>query len=442
MCKLFTRRKVSEQKEVHCSVHQGNEMKENFGVDLISNLPCTIIENILGYLPLRDIVRTSILSREWTYKWLTCPELVFDFWFDQMFLKGHKLEPLIYDILRHHQGPLLKFVVQVPDLKTCPEINEWIHLLPNTTLQDFTLHVSGGENHKLSPHLCTFQHLRNLRLYNCAFDPPPGFKGFSKLVNLDFQNVGLMPDKFLEFIASSPKIERLRLINCTTFDCLELTCPKLKFLEFHGLFRSVSFKNCPVLTDVRLTFSSLDFKNANGFSFDLVKCLSCLPALEELQLQAYALEDLVEYGAPNKLPIALKTLKNLHLTDMYLEKPVETSCAICFIRRCPNLQGLKITAFTFEVVDSVADFLRSQKTSDSLTQLKAVKMQLFCGIESEMEFVKYLLASATALEEMTITPHAGSISDGGESILNELKQYPRASPRAEIISSDSKKVGS
>lgn len=84
----------------------------------------------------------------------------------------------------------------------------------------------------------------------------------------------------------------------------------------------------------------------------------------------------------------------------------------------------------------MADFLRSQTSSESLAHLKTVKMQLFSGIEAEMEFVKYLLASATTLEEMAITPHAGSITDGGESILNELKQYPRASPSAEIFSSE------
>lgn len=66
-----------------------------------------------------------------------------------------------------------------------------------------------------------------------------------------------------------------------------------------------------------------------------------------------------------------------------------------------------------------------------MTHLKTVNMQLFSGIEPEMEFVKYLLlASATTLEEMAIAPHTGSITDGGESILNELKQYPRASPGA------------
>ncbi|KAK6158592.1 hypothetical protein DH2020_005906 [Rehmannia glutinosa] len=404
--------------------------------DFITNLPNNIIDNILGCLPLRDVVRTSILSREWRYKWTSCPDIVFDFWFDQMFLGGHKLEPLIYQILKQHKGPLLKFALQVPDLKSNPDIDQWVRLLPNNTLQDLTLHVSRGETHNLTSHLFTFKHLRNLKLYNCVFDPIPGFKGFNKLVNLELQRVALVPETFGKFIASCPAIERLKLIHCTSFDCLEINGPKLKYFEFHGVFRSVLFENCPVLRDVKLTFSSMEFKSGNRFSLDLVKALSCLPALEDLRLQAYALEDLVEHGAPEKLPVSLNMLKTLHLSDMYFEKIEETSCAICFIRSCPNLQRLKITAFTFDVVDSVADFLRSQRSSESLTQLKTVKMQLFSGIEAEMEFVKYLLASATALEEMTITPHAGSVTDGGESILNELKQYPRASPSAEIFSSD------
>ncbi|KAK6158601.1 hypothetical protein DH2020_005915 [Rehmannia glutinosa] len=280
--------------------------------DFITNLPNNIIDNILGCLPLRDVVRTSILSREWRYKWTSCPDIVFDFWFDQMFLGGHKLEPLIYQILKLHKGPLLKFALQVPDLKSNPDIDQWVRLLPNNTLQDLTLHVSRGETHNLTSHLFTFQHFRNLKLYNCVFDPIPGFKGFNKLVNLELQRVAL-----------------------------------------------------------------------------------CARNLRE---------DLVEHGAPEKLPVSLNMLKTLHLSDMYFEKIEETSCAICFIRSCPNLQRLKITAFTFDVVDSVADFLRSQRSSESLTQLKTVKMQLFSGIEAEMEFVKYLLASATALEEMTITP--------------------------------------
>ncbi|KAL8521514.1 hypothetical protein ACS0TY_011868 [Phlomoides rotata] len=312
-------------------------------VDSITNLPSNIIDTILGCLPLRDVVRTSILSREWRHKWVSCPDIVFDFWFDEMFLGGHKLEPLIYQILKLHRGPLLKFILQVPDLKSNPDIDQWIRLLPSSTLQELTLHVSRGDTHKLTSHLLEFQHLRNLKLYNCMFDPLPGFKGFNKLVNLELQRVALAPETFAKLIASCPAVERLRLIHCTNFDCLEITGPKLKYFEFNGVFRSVSFKNCPVLSDVKLTFSSMEFKRGNRFSLDLVKSLSCLPALEELHLQAYALEDLVEHGAPDKLPVSLNMLKTLHLSDMYFEKIQESSCAICFIRSCPNLQRLKIT---------------------------------------------------------------------------------------------------
>lgn len=266
--------------------------------DFLTNLPNNIIENILGCLPLRDVVRTSILSREWRYKWASCPDIVFDFWFDQMFLGGHKLEPLIYQILKLHKGPLLKFVLQVPDLKSNPDIDQWVRLLPNNTLQELTLHVSRGEAHRLSSHLLSFQHLRNLKLYNCVFDPVPGFKGFSKLVNLELQSVLLVPESFGSFIASCPAVERLRLIHCTSFDRLELIAPKLKFFDFNGVFKSVSFKSCPVLKDIKLIFSSMEFRRGNRFSLDLVKSLSCLPALEDLQLQAYALEvrNLLRHG--------------------------------------------------------------------------------------------------------------------------------------------------
>lgn len=98
-----------------------------------------------------------------------------------------QLRTLVYQILRLHKGASLGFVLQVPNLKSSPDINEWIRLLPNDVLQDLTLHVSRGNVHKLTPRLFTFQNTQSLKLYNCSFDPPIGFRGFGKLVNLDPQ---------------------------------------------------------------------------------------------------------------------------------------------------------------------------------------------------------------------------------------------------------------
>ncbi|KAG9440684.1 hypothetical protein H6P81_020849 [Aristolochia fimbriata] len=48
------------------------------GHDLLSNLPGPLIEEILNWLPLRDAVRTSILSRAWRHHWKTIRRLDFD----------------------------------------------------------------------------------------------------------------------------------------------------------------------------------------------------------------------------------------------------------------------------------------------------------------------------------------------------------------------------
>ncbi|KAK1428454.1 hypothetical protein QVD17_17289 [Tagetes erecta] len=45
--------------------------------DMISNLPQSIIEIILCLLPTKEAARTSILSREWMYRWTTIPKLAF-----------------------------------------------------------------------------------------------------------------------------------------------------------------------------------------------------------------------------------------------------------------------------------------------------------------------------------------------------------------------------
>lgn len=52
--------------------------KRNKTTDRISNLPENATQKILECLPLRDAVRTSILSRHWRNKWTSIPQLLLD----------------------------------------------------------------------------------------------------------------------------------------------------------------------------------------------------------------------------------------------------------------------------------------------------------------------------------------------------------------------------
>ncbi|XP_057444871.1 F-box/FBD/LRR-repeat protein At3g14710-like [Lotus japonicus] len=52
--------------------------KHNKGQDMISNLPDFIIGHILSFLPTKDAVRTSVLSKSWTYRWTFITDLHFE----------------------------------------------------------------------------------------------------------------------------------------------------------------------------------------------------------------------------------------------------------------------------------------------------------------------------------------------------------------------------
>ncbi|XP_071704846.1 F-box/FBD/LRR-repeat protein At1g13570-like [Rutidosis leptorrhynchoides] len=47
-------------------------------LDIISGLPQNILETILCLVPIRDAVRSSILSKKWRYNWNKIPKLVFN----------------------------------------------------------------------------------------------------------------------------------------------------------------------------------------------------------------------------------------------------------------------------------------------------------------------------------------------------------------------------
>lgn len=81
-------------------------------------------------------------------------------------------------------------------------------------------------------------------------------------------------------------------------------------------------------------------------------------------------------------------------------------------------------------VEAVIEFIRAQETPDCcLNHLTRVEIALFSGVEPQIEFVRYLLASAAALGEMVITPAFSALFDDVR-LMNRLEQFPRASPSA------------
>lgn len=71
--------------------------------DTISNLPCNVLDEILGSLSLKDAVKTSILSKDWRYKWLTRAELYFSDEFFMTFDDNQEAKTIIHQVLQLHR---------------------------------------------------------------------------------------------------------------------------------------------------------------------------------------------------------------------------------------------------------------------------------------------------------------------------------------------------
>lgn len=87
-------------------------------------MPEDIQVAILGFLPLRDAVRTSILSRNWRYSWTMIRHLIFDEKFFESIKekldqchnpewKALKFVSVINNVLLLHNSPILIFSLEI-----------------------------------------------------------------------------------------------------------------------------------------------------------------------------------------------------------------------------------------------------------------------------------------------------------------------------------------
>ncbi|KAF7124799.1 hypothetical protein RHSIM_Rhsim12G0069300 [Rhododendron simsii] len=408
--------------------------------DIISNLPSNVTENILKGLPLRDAVRTSVLSSKWRYKWVSLPQLVFD---GQFFLKGWdnvKLKAVVYQVLQIHQGPLIKFEFWYPPFESCLDMNNWIFVLLTKNIQDFTFYLLGGPRHEIPCHFYSFMQLRDLNLDNCVFKPPPTFKGFSRLVNLNFVNVTISSEICGLFISNCLQLERLRLHDCDNFDSLEINAPNLKYFELFGIFESVYLENTPLLAEISVTLGSWIKQPLVETGIEWVKFFHSLPAIEDMHLDSSILESFDAGNVPERLPCTLNQLKVLVLSDVCYSNLDHVSWALCLLRSSPNLHKLRSSILFNDITpieDNVIEFLQAQDFSKfSLNRLREVEIRHFSGAKPEIHFVKILLAHSKVLEKMVILHEHGMCAEKGFAMLKELIRLPKASLKAEFIVSE------
>ncbi|KAF8006265.1 hypothetical protein BT93_K0529 [Corymbia citriodora subsp. variegata] len=138
-------------------------------MDLISALPDALIHQVFSFLPLEDIVRTSVLSKRWLSTWTTTTHLVFDNdtnSSDFPFVIDSVVRRCISPTVKKFHINSLEYVMANRD-----NLNRWLQFAAERGVEDLCLWLTPVSpfEYVLPPFLCCLRKLVRLEVRWCCF---------------------------------------------------------------------------------------------------------------------------------------------------------------------------------------------------------------------------------------------------------------------------------
>ncbi|GJZ77423.1 F-box/FBD/LRR-repeat protein [Tanacetum coccineum] len=359
-------------------------------MDRLSNLPSSIIETILCLVPIQEAGRTSILSREWRYRWTKIPNLVFiedtfqvstvdgaessilDQTHEQRIKrrtmdKKSKLIYAICQVLLIHDGPINEFTLSLCLSRKHVKIDPILTYLSRKTRVKKLKFDFAWAGHILPLSHYSFRHLTDLHLIRCGFHLPPTFNGFRSLTSLYLEEV---------------------IISTRTLQHLLSNCPLLK----------------TVILDIRNPCISGSIGGPTSSAI-----FECLPVIETFSISFHLIR---AFGAIDKVPrelsITLIHLKYLRLDGVYFNNKTHLSILALLIISSLNLEKLKVFDNSkFEI--SKRYCFRVEDYSDiMLERLIELEITSFINAKNQLDFVRLILARSPVLKKVLFSAGASN----------------------------------
>ncbi|KAJ0986950.1 hypothetical protein J5N97_005306 [Dioscorea zingiberensis] len=408
-------------------------MRHGSGVDRISFLPENVIETILMGIPLRDAVRTSILSTIWRYRWKNLPQIVFDeksFPLSKWRTRSdfeNKMVKSIDQVLLLHVGQIHKFTLDI-DLNSLSDIDRWILFLSRNGIKELTLAIRWNYVfYKLPSCLFSCKEITRLELHNCKIRLPERFTGLSNLTVLKLQYVNITVENFQHLISSSSRLEELVLKELYSCPQLRICSQKLVHFSIDAWCDELYLESAPILATASILLRGESCMEAPiyGAECNLIKVLGRLPSLVLVEVMD---------GVPVRLPMTTQ-LKHIAI-DINFDSVEDILSALCVFRSSPFLKVLNIKVFLDKYATGGYEqgFWKEQDLNCSFDCLQLMEVTEFTGTESELRFIECVFANAPILERVKIYLKANLKKNQGTAVgvLSELLRF-RRSARAEVL---------
>lgn len=401
-------------------------------LDLISSLPHDILLRIVSMIPLKEAIRTAILSNAWRSLWAPYQvNLEPGSSHDQS--AREKISQIIGAFSMFYEYPeKLKLCLQSVDLTKqrpeCPNFeDESFAMVTKGTQGELHFDGSGGREKLNSTEF-------NLILETGRMICPR----FSSIKSLQLRSVthvsgNLVADlfsacQFLESlrlekckglqkmdISTNDCLKSLTIMDCSNINCIKVSAPGLQAFCYRGILPNiVQLNSTPHLIDVILNFK--DGLNFSDFHCeDVLNLLSSIRDVETLTINGWLLEWLCTAGVIfGRLEFKFSKLKELVWIDSVMDATKRDSLA-CFLNMTPSLERLlvridrnrsRVPSPCFQEYwhepHLWMDYADVKCNGSPLMHLKTIEIVGFKSKENEVVLMDLLLHKAVNLKDMIV----------------------------------------
>ncbi|XP_019161838.1 PREDICTED: F-box/FBD/LRR-repeat protein At1g13570-like isoform X1 [Ipomoea nil] len=391
--------------------------------DRISKLPVEILDHILGFLPIKDAAKTAVLSSIWRDVWSNLTQLNFDrHFFSYMektqrhpsnYFREYAPGYVINKVLLQHNGTIQKFVIYFVDvgvgILTIKSLDQWLLLVTQKGVEEMNIRLQYNI-YKLPNYIFSCSTLKRLHLSYVVVQP---MKSPCILPNVDllsFEYVNFDPIEPSHCAIDVPVLESLLFYCCGDIFNFNMTAPKLCDLTITGCYSDCLDKFLPVNLDLR-SISTLNLQYSNIEKF-----------VEEISRMGFQLN-----------------VERLKLSFTYQTDTI-TPALVHLLQSCPKLCRLDLNVSALEEMEirynrAFSKLLsKLQGVAQTNKMLRTLKLDSFSGWQSEILFIKEVLAYFSALEKLFIIFASYNQTEEFKfGVMQQLLHFPRASTKAEIV---------
>ncbi|XP_065862295.1 F-box protein At4g09920-like isoform X2 [Euphorbia lathyris] len=387
--------------------------------DRISKLPDEIIGKILSYLPTKEAMATSVLSKRWEYLWTLTSDLDFcDFQIldkeaenkndNDYMIKMMSFQRYVDRVIFYHGGSdIRKCHMDIHSKYVAPSFYAWICALITCNVQKLSLGMSSNYSH-LPWMFFSNNTLVDLSIIGSFVLDLPTYVCFPCLKILEIQFLEFVDDaSTARLFSSCPVLEELTIYRIfglkDDLEIMNISVPSLKRLIVHSVIsRYIQIKiNTPCLEYLQIDERSRYFVN---FTSSLVH--ANVGAVDIYLLNAISQVEYLSLTAIDKPCLYSKILRQWSFVTVLDGEHHQMigKCCLTYLNPHQIYKFLSFLNLTLDDQDfNHFNWQRPESVPECLSMhLKTIEIFEFVGFPEELQIVEYFLECGEVLEKMII----------------------------------------